>query len=66
MTIFAGLNASLLVRHPDTKVLYVNFDPAIIELIAETKCLAKLQLDIPEAAKNLAGKHDNVKDTEVA
>jgi len=35
----SGLNASLLIRHPDSGELFVNFDPQVMELIQEAKCL---------------------------
>ena len=55
----SGLNASLLVRHPDTKQLFVNFDPQILELIQEAKYLQKLNLSVPESALFLFKKEDN-------
>ena len=50
---FSGLQASLLVRHPDTGELYVNCDPQLIQLIRETECMMKMNLPIPETARLL-------------
>ena len=49
----SALKVPLLVRHPDTKELLVNFDPWIHEVIKEAECMRKLRLDIPEFAKVL-------------
>jgi dynein heavy chain, axonemal len=37
----AGLQATLIIRHPDDGKLYVNFDQEILQLIRESKCLGK-------------------------
>ncbi|KAJ1436632.1 dynein heavy chain family [Ochromonadaceae sp. CCMP2298] len=47
----AGLQATLIIRHPETNKLYVNFDQEIFQLIREAKCLVKLDIAIPEEAK---------------
>ncbi|XP_072018853.1 LOW QUALITY PROTEIN: dynein axonemal heavy chain 5-like [Amphiura filiformis] len=65
-TIRSGLNSSLLVRHPETKELFVNFDPQVFELISEAKYLSKMNLEIPEAAGVLVLKEDTVKANYVA
>ncbi|KAK3754858.1 hypothetical protein QZH41_011331 [Actinostola sp. cb2023] len=57
----SGLQASLLVRHPETKVLFVNFDPQILELIQEAKCMARLNLEVPNAALVLRLKEEQIK-----
>lgn len=46
----SGMNASLLVRHPENAKLFVNFDPHVFELVAESKYMKKLNLEIPDAA----------------
>ncbi len=47
----AGLQATLIIRHPDDGKLYVNFDQEIMQLILEAKYLGSMGLDIPESAK---------------
>ena len=57
----SGLQASLLVRHPETKELYVNFDPQILTLIRETECMVRLGLEIPFSAQTLLQKRHSLK-----
>lgn len=47
----AGLQATLIIRHPEDDRLYVNFDQEILQLIREAKCLDRMGIDIPESAK---------------
>ena len=58
----SGLQASLLVKHPETEELFVNFDPQILTLIRETECMARLGLEIPPVAKALRAKQTILKD----
>jgi len=57
----AGLQATLIIRHPETKKLYVNFDPEILQLIREAKCLSRIGIDIPESAKIVLLQEDKFK-----
>ncbi|KAA0177346.1 hypothetical protein FNF27_01124 [Cafeteria roenbergensis] len=47
----AGLQATLIVRHPDDGKLYVNFDSQILQLIREARCLDRMGIHIPEPAR---------------
>jgi dynein heavy chain len=47
----AGLQATLIVRHPDSGKLLVNFDKEIMQLMRETKYLQRMGVEVPESAK---------------
>ena len=47
----AGLQATLIIRHPDDGKLYVNFDQEILQLIRESKCLDRMGVDVPDGAR---------------
>ncbi|NXP40789.1 DYH8 protein, partial [Leiothrix lutea] len=48
------LQSTILVRHPTTEQFLVNFDPQILEIVRETKCMMKLGLQVPEQAVKIA------------
>jgi len=47
----AGLHATLLTKHFHNPTIYANFDPAILQLIREAKCLCHLGVAVPENAR---------------
>lgn len=57
----AGLQATLIIRHPEDGNLYVNFDAEILQLIREAKCLDRLGVAIPESAKIVLLQEDKFK-----
>jgi len=57
----AGLQATLIIRHPETGKLYVNFDREILQLIRESKCLARIGVHIPEQAQVVLLQEDKFK-----
>jgi dynein heavy chain len=46
----SGLQATLIIRHPVTDNLFVNFDREILQLIRETKCLQRVKVEVPDSA----------------
>ncbi|XP_045906997.1 dynein axonemal heavy chain 8-like isoform X1 [Micropterus dolomieu] len=55
------LNITLLVRHPKTGKLVVNFDPKVTEVIREAKCLLKMGLEVPKQALRLVNLESKIK-----
>ena len=49
----AKLKLPLLVRHPETRYLSTNFDPALTRLLREVKYFLLLGLDVPESAREI-------------
>ncbi|XP_078399005.1 dynein axonemal heavy chain 8-like [Cetorhinus maximus] len=47
------LQATLLIRDPETGKLYSNFDHRILEILREAKCMLKMDLEVPELARRL-------------
>ncbi|CAF0945608.1 unnamed protein product [Adineta steineri] len=60
-----GMESSVLIRNPETKEEYVNFDPQVLELIKDAQYLAKLGLDIPEVATTLLRQEEQIRQTSV-
>eukprot|EP00116_Pleurobrachia_bachei_P002700 sb/3462962/ len=48
-----SLKASVLVKHPETGQLFINFDPSFIELLRETVLFKKLGIELPEASDDV-------------
>ena len=57
----AGLQATLLIRHPEDSQLYVNLDPEILQLIREAKVLDRMGIDVPEAARTIMLQEERIK-----
>lgn len=56
-----SLNATLLIRNPDTQLLHVNFDPKISELMREIDVMGGMGIDIPLKARAFRTKKEELK-----
>ncbi|XP_025057270.1 dynein heavy chain 5, axonemal-like [Alligator sinensis] len=56
-----GLHASLLVRHPETKELFVNLDSMVLEVLYETKYLKKISFEVPDVLVGLIAEEEQIK-----
>ena len=50
-SVWQGLNATLLVRHPETAQPIVNFDKDIAKLVKEARCMRRMGIPIPSVAQ---------------
>ena len=57
----ASLNSTVLVRHPETKMLIVNFDRKILEVMREIEVLTKMGLELPPQAKPFSAQEKYLK-----
>ncbi|XP_064287158.1 dynein axonemal heavy chain 5-like isoform X3 [Passer domesticus] len=56
-----ALCASLLVRHPETKELFVNLDPMVLEVLYETKYLRKMHFEVSDVVLGLCADEEQIK-----
>jgi hypothetical protein len=56
-----GLNATLLVRHPETNMLHVNFDHAVLQLLREARYMRELEIAIPPSAQSVQDREQEIK-----
>ena len=56
-----GLRATLLVRHPNTGQLLVNFDREIGQLIRESKFMMRMDVEVPASARIVLAQEDKFK-----
>lgn len=61
-TACAGLQATLVIRHPNNGKLYVNLDAHVLQLIREAKCLTRMKdIRIPDDAMMILAQEDRFK-----
>ncbi|XP_062377845.1 dynein axonemal heavy chain 5 [Sardina pilchardus] len=56
-----GLNATLLIRHPETKEIFVNLDPVVLEVLQEAKCMSKMGFSVPKALLSMCTREAQLK-----
>lgn len=56
------LNSTLIIRHPNTKKLIVNFDPRISELMKEIDIMGSMGIVISPKARAVRSKREEIKE----
>ena len=55
-----SLNSTVLVRHPDTGELYVNFDKKVLELLRDVQVLQGMGVEMPTQGLQVYGKKNAI------
>ena len=58
----ASLNSTVLVRHPDTRELYVNFDKKVLELLRDIQVLQGMGIEMPTQGLLVYGQKNAILD----
>ena len=61
MFCFTALHVPVLVRHPETIELIINYDPLIGSVIREAEGMRKLDLEVPHIANVLSFSQQQLK-----
>ncbi|KAI3354987.1 hypothetical protein L3Q82_004779 [Scortum barcoo] len=56
------LNAALLVRHENSKEVFVNLDPVVLEVLQESRWMTKLGVMVPKVVLKMSSRETQVKD----
>src|SRR6218665_284926 len=56
-----GLTSSLLVQHPKSKRLFVNYDPKIREVLHEADCMLRMGIQVDQSVTRLCRNKDRMK-----
>lgn len=57
-----GLHATLLVRHPESGRIHVNFDNTLMRLIREVQCLERMGYPIPDSARSVSNLENRLRE----
>ena len=56
------LDSTLIVRHPDSRKLLVNYDHRITELMKEIDIMGSMGIDVPPKARVIRNKREELKE----
>ncbi|XP_030612273.1 dynein heavy chain 5, axonemal [Archocentrus centrarchus] len=56
------LSASLLVRHENSKEVFVNLDPVVLEVLQEARWMGKLGVSVPKVIQKMTSREPQLRD----